>query len=375
MTAVSANVDDILESVRDILVKVELLTRGQERLAIAVSSIQGSVVVGLKDIMDGLKQMSVGVEGGVPAANVQQAEILARVQSVKRAFRARIMKRMAEATRSSDVYLDTGRTWSELTSVGSEALGEEPEAATEWLLSTIRLPARRDTSVLVSMRACVPILRAKPHLMQTLKEIVCSAFFTGICQPRDNLSEDTAKLWLTDLAYMQSERGYPCLLVGLTGLLRNIGASHMVVEATSFGGCPTIHTTTGHFSLASCFVRAALESKAVLRSRRRSGVGEGIFDIWKAELARVDAVLPHDDAVHSGLRLIDGHDVNRAVVIETGQRGAVPDVNDDLAYEFNDGAVAAGGTGTGGGAASEAGGSVMGSGDDGGSAAAGSQGI
>lgn len=55
------------------------------------------------------------------------------------------------------------------------------EEATEWLLSTIRLPARRDTSVLVSMRACVPILRAKPHLMQTLKEIVCCAFFTGIC--------------------------------------------------------------------------------------------------------------------------------------------------------------------------------------------------
>lgn len=224
------------------------------------------------------------------------------------------------------------------------------------------------------MRAYVPILRAKPHLMQTLKEIVCCAFFTGICQSRDNLSEDTAKLWLRNLAYMQSERGFPCLLVGLTGLLRSIGAGHMVKEASSFGGCPTIHTTAGHFSLASCFVRAALKSKAGLRSRRRSGVGEGIFDLWKAELARVDAVLPHDDETHNGLRLIDGHDVNRAVVNETGQPGAVAGFNEDMAEEVNEGAVATSGGVAGGDAALGEGGSGMGSGGNDGSAAAGPQG-
>lgn len=342
-----------------------------------VSCMQGAVTVGFKDILDGLKQMSIGVDGGSPTANAQQAEVMARVQSVKRAFRAHFVKRMAEATRSNDVYLDTGRTWSELTRVAAETLGEELEVAKQWLLSTIRLPARRDTSVLVSMRACVPILRAKPHLMQALKEIVCCAFFTGICQPRENLSEDTAKLWLHNMAYMLSERGFPCLLVGLTGLLRNIGAGHMVKEATSFGGCPTIHTTAGHFSLASCFVRAALESKAGLRSRRRSGVGEGIFDLWKAELARVDAVLPHDDEAHNGLRLIDGHDVNRAVVTETGQPGPVPDDNEDIADDVNDGVAAASGgvPGVAGGdAARGEGGSGMGSGDDDGHAAAGSHG-
>lgn len=110
LTAVSANVDDILESVRDILVKVELLSRGQERLAMAVSCMQGAVSVGFKDNMDGLKQMSVGVDGGAPTSNAQQAEVLAKVQSVKRAFRAQFVKRMAEATSSNDVYLDTGRT-------------------------------------------------------------------------------------------------------------------------------------------------------------------------------------------------------------------------------------------------------------------------
>lgn len=340
----------------------------------AVSCMQGAVTVGFKDIMDGLKQMSVGVDGGAPTSHAQQAEVLAKVQSIKRAIRAQFVNRMAKATRSNDVYLDTGRTWSEFTGVTAETLGEDLEEATEWLLSTIRLPARRDTSVLVSMRACVPILRAKPHLMQTLKEIVSCAFLMGICQSRDNLSEDTAKLWLRHLTYMQSERGFPRLLVGLTGLLRSIGAGHMVKEASSFGGCPTIHITAGHFSLASCFVRAALESKARMRSRRRSGFGEAIFDLSKAELARVDAVLPHGDKTHNGLRLIDGHDVNRAVDTETGQLGAGAGFNEDMADEVNDGEVAASGGVAGSDTARGEGGCGMGSGDNDGSAAAGPQG-
>ncbi|KAK1863168.1 hypothetical protein I4F81_005730 [Pyropia yezoensis] len=339
LVAVSTNVDNVLETVRDILVKVELIARGQELLATAVSSLHGAVTVGFKDLSDAIKQMATGVDGGAPATNAQVAETLGKVQTIKRGFREREMKRIAEAARSADVYLDTARTWNDVTEVTMQSLDMDRSAAAQWLLSTIRLPTRRDASVLVAMRACVPILRAKPHLMQTLKEIVCSAFFAGIGQPRENLSPETSTLWLNNQAYLLSERGRPSFMTGMAGMLRHVGANDMVKEALNFGARPVIHATTGHIALGSCFVRATLESKAGVRSGRRSGVGEGIYDMWVAELARVDAVLPRDDEVHSGLRLIDGRDVNRAVVDASGNGDGVVlphDIHTVLAEVAND---------------------------------------
>lgn len=200
LISVSTNVDNIMETVRDTLVKVELLARGQELLATAVTTLQRAVTVGFKVLSDAIEQMATGVEGGAPAANTQVAETLDRVQLVKRGFREREMKRIFEATRSTDVYLDTARTWNDVTQVTMDVLNKDRDSASEWLLSTIRLPTRRDASVLVSMRACVPVLRAIPHLMQTLKEIVCSTLFTDIGQPREHLFSETSTMWLNNLA-------------------------------------------------------------------------------------------------------------------------------------------------------------------------------
>eukprot|EP00170_Pyropia_yezoensis_P001718 contig_7351_g1722 len=114
-------------------------------------------------------------------------------------------------------------------------------------------------------------------------------------------------------------------------------------ESPHFGARPVMHTTTGHVALGACFVRSTLESKAGVRSGRRSGVGEGIYDLWVAELARVDAVMPNDDDVHSGLLLIDGRDVNRGVVDDSGNGdGVVPphNVNAALAEVANDQSMA-----------------------------------
>lgn len=128
-------------------------------------------------------------------------------------------------------------------------------------------------------------------------------------------------------------------MTGMEGMLRHVRADEMVKEAAQFGARPVIHTTTGHVALGSFFVRATLESKAGVRSGRRSGVGEGIYDLWVAELGRIDAVLPNDDEVHAGLRLTDGRDVNRRAVDVSGNGdGVVPPhaINVALSEEAND---------------------------------------
>lgn len=54
LVEISTSVDTLADSVRDILIKVEILARGHERLAGTVQAMQGTVTVGFKDLMDGM---------------------------------------------------------------------------------------------------------------------------------------------------------------------------------------------------------------------------------------------------------------------------------------------------------------------------------
>jgi len=60
-------------------------------------------------------------------------------------------------------------------------------------------------------------------------------------------------------------------------------------------------------------VRSALEVRAEQRPPRRNGVDEGVYELWKAELGRLDGRLHKDDTEHDGLRFVDGRDPHRAV--------------------------------------------------------------
>lgn len=232
--------------------------------------------------------------------------------------------------------------------MAEDILGLDRDDVVEWLLKTVQLPGRRDPNVLVSMRICVPILRVKPHLMQSWKQTVIAAFFTGIGVPLEDFTSDLASLWLQDDTYFKSARGLQSMVSALACLLKHMGAGDMVSEPDTVGNRPVVSCTLGHFALASCFVRAALESKAASRPRRRVGVGEGIFDLWESEVARADAVLPMDDKEHDGLRLTDGHDIRRGFVDLRGPGDAQdPDADPDHPRDDTvDPTAAAGGVGT-----------------------------
>lgn len=368
---VSVGVDDLTDSVRDLRIKVEIMARGHERLATAMQSVSGSVAKGFMEVLDVLQRMATaGVAGASSKAGTSQlAQTTARINAVKSAFRLRLADRTAAATSTANVYFNTGRTWVELVDVAEDILGIDRDDVVQWLLKTVQLPGRRDPNVLVSMRICVPILRVKPHLMQAWKQTVLTAFFTGIGVPLEGFTCDLASLWLQDNTYFKSARGLQSMLAALACLLRQMGASDMVSDPATVGGRPVVSCTLGHFALASCFVRSALESKAAPRPRRRVGVGEGIFDLWESEVARTDAVLPMDDKEHDGLRLIDGHDIRRGFVDLRGP-GDAQDPDADPGHPGDDAvdpAAAAGGSGA---AVGVSGGATAPTGDGGGGATA-----
>lgn len=313
---VDTNVDDLTDSMRDLRVKLELLSRAHERHASMMQSMQSSVVQGSAQLSSQLATAggSHGMGGGHNGGNTGHVDEMARISEVKAAFRKQFLERMATTRRTSGVYMNTARTWTELVDVVIGALRISGEEACSWLLSYVQVPSRRNPQTTVSMRRCVPILRAKPHMMQTIEEAVLSAYFESIGLAREEVTDDLASLWLDNNAYLESERGFLGMVVSSGEILKLVGASHHIKTPTSIGDVGFVKCLLGIFALASCLVRCFLETKAGLRTRRRAGVGEGIFDSWETELARADSYLPQDDEVHRGLRIIDGLDPRRGFV-------------------------------------------------------------
>lgn len=202
--------------------------------------------------MDGLSQMSVGAEGRVVCAQGDVAQALTVVGRVKAAFCQDKKKRILEASSSGEVCINTNRTWNRLIHVTMDLRGVDRQVARNCLLSTLRLNARRDAQGLVGMRACIPILRAKPHLMQTLKDIVCSAFLLGVGVNCEDITKDLSKLWMTNNSYMTSKMGLPSTVNGLGDMIRFLGgAPQMIDESATVGGGPVVHCLLRQFCAGS----------------------------------------------------------------------------------------------------------------------------
>jgi len=204
-------------------------------------------------------------------------------------------------------------TWSDAVAVVQSSVGLDKDTATDWLLRTIRIPSRKRPSELVNMRTSVPILRAKPHFMQQVKEIILAAWYAAVAVSRAELSKEDAGLWLHGESYALSARGWGGIVAAMDVLFRLVHAVDRIHGPTTVGGRAVIHCTVGHFALVASHVRSALEVRAEQRPPRRNGVGEGVYELWKAELGRLDGRLHKDDAEHDGVRFVYGRDPHRAV--------------------------------------------------------------
>lgn len=198
LVAVETSKDSFADCVRYILIKVEILAHGHERLGGALNFLPETMIVGFKEIINGTQQTSVGAEGRVIDARHEVDQTLALIDRVKAVFCEDEMMRILQAPRSGEVCIDTGRTSLRLIEVVADVRGADRNAARDRQLSTVRLPARCDAHVLVGMRACEPILLSKPHHMKTLRDILCNVFFKGISINREDLTNDLSRLWMDD---------------------------------------------------------------------------------------------------------------------------------------------------------------------------------
>jgi len=309
---VVANVEDIEEGLSSMRVSYESLARGHERVIKSMQSIKEDLLGGFSSLNDNMKLLlSARVDGSHKPAD--DPDLMMVLDDVRRGFKDTLVTRIGRATRSTHVLGNTDDTWSDAVAVVRKTVGLEADDATDWLLRTIRVPSRKRPSELVSMRTSVPILRAKPHFMQQVKEVILAAWYSAVEVSRGEQSKEDASLWLQHERYALSACGWGGIVAGMDVLFRLVHAVDRIHAATTVGGRAVIHCTVGHFALVASHVRSALEVRAELRPPRRNGVGEGVYELWKAELGRLNERIPKDDTEHNGVRFVDGYDAMRAV--------------------------------------------------------------
>jgi len=234
------------------------------------------------------------------------------MEKVRREFRRRLMEHIARTNTTRLVYPNMEATWDLLVASAVTALNLTPELAKDFLWDYIPVPTRGDQTEATFRRASVPLLRVKPHLVQTIKERIVLAFLRALGLTKADMTSILAGEWLNNNAYFASEMGFKAILVAIVEFFTYLGAADRITQGGSIGSGIVIDCVVGHFCMVSGLVRSYLELVAGLRTTRRSGVGEGMNEYWVSEVGRADTLLARDSEVHNGLRLLDGADAQRA---------------------------------------------------------------
>jgi len=125
---------------------------------------------------------------------------------------------------------------------------------------------------------------------------------------------NTAKKWLKDDAYAKTPTWFKSLMAAVANLLRFLGVAESIVEPQTFNEVEYSCCTLGHVCLPAAVIRDYLEKEAGIRSRRRCGVADWMYEQFAAELWRLQKWLPINGKMNNGLLLVDGANKNRCKV-------------------------------------------------------------
>jgi len=248
---VAANVEDIEEGLSSLRVSYESLTRGHERDITSMQNIKDSMMHGFAALNNDVKHL---VLTRVNSSNkpVDNPELMSTIDDVRRGFKDTLVTRIGSTTRSTHVLGNTKDTWSDAVAVVQGIVAVDKDTATYWLLRTIHIPSRKRLLELVSMRTSVPILRAKPHFLQQVKEIILAAWYAAVVVSRAELSKEDAGLLLQVESYALSARGWGGIVAAMDVLFRLVHAvdrihgPHVGSDESKVANSAVYHRPTAH---------------------------------------------------------------------------------------------------------------------------------
>jgi len=340
-----------------------------DRMAGGLTSVNDKIEKGTADVLD--VKGATEDKGGPDAAQVQKMALANKnfnnMETARSVFKQRMKEDMGLTDVSTRVYPSGAVSYEDSVRAIKEVHSMNDKEANAYALS-VRIFPRRDKASVKEMRVSALIVSIKSHFGQQLKAKVLAAWcpIAGVKLPakrkrqtkgqkhrlatsptakagkeggnnaaktstrklstakRAALNKDqgaaaadkkeraaTATKWLKDDAYAKTPTGFKALMAAVERQLLFLGVPERVIKPKNVGEVKYNCCTMGHVGLPAAIIRDYLEKEAGVRSRRRCGVADGMYDQFAAELRRLHKWLPTDGTMKDGLLLVDGASKNR----------------------------------------------------------------
>ena len=341
-----------------------------DRMAGGLTSVNDKIEKGTADVPD-VKKNATEDKGGPDAVQVRKMALANKnfnnMEAARSVFKQRMKEDMGLTDISTRVYPSGAVSYEDSVRAIKEVHSMNDKDANAYALS-VRIFPRRDKASVKEMRVSALIVSIKSHFGQQLKAKVLMAWcpIAGVKLPakrkrqtkgqkhrlatsptakaskkgtnsaaktssrklstakRAALNKNqsatamdkkeravTATKWLKDDAYAKTPTGFKALMAAVEQQLLFLGVPERVIKPKNVGEVKYNCCTMGHVGLPAAIIRDYLEKEAGVRSRRRCGVADGMYEQFAAELRRLHKWLPTDGTMKDGLLLVDGASKNR----------------------------------------------------------------
>ncbi|KAK1863920.1 hypothetical protein I4F81_006473 [Pyropia yezoensis] len=148
--------------------------------------------------------------------------------------------------------------------------------------------------------------------------------------------------WLKDGKYARSDKADPAINAALQAIFMRNGHAARVVSPKDVGDDVYVDASTGHVGLITYWAKGVFEKIAGIRKSRRTGNDDGAYDGWRAEVRHVSTFLRRHTKVKDGLRLCDGNEKRRAMLLADDGTFVVDESGDEQPEGSNGSAGRAG---------------------------------
>ena len=121
----------------------------------------------------------------------------------------------------------------------------------------------------------------------------------------------TATKWLEGDAYTRTPTGFKPLVAAVEQQILFLGVPDRVIKPKNVGEGKYNCCTMGHVGLPAAIFRDYLQIESGVRSSRRRGVADGMYEQFAAELRWLHKWMPTHGTIKHGLLLVDGESKNR----------------------------------------------------------------
>lgn len=346
LVGLSQKLDEVQTTVNRMSTSMQTQGVGNERTAQAVVQLQGAVQGAIKEAATIVKPEPVArtsLAGGTSIPDDKDERLAlavnneAELRNVRDVAKRVMVKDIVMSTSSFQAMPSRARAL-EILYAATERVRKVDRAGAAAFLDSRRIFLLSDGSAADKRtRVSEKLHRVRSHVIASLQKVAMLAYFKSLGVNALTMSKEEAEKWLESSSYASSPKASDAVNASLSAMFLRSGAGERVVAPDAVGEETYVDASTGHVALVTHWARGVFEKIAGVRKPRRSGNDDCAYDCWRKELRHVSGFLRRHEDIQNGLRLCDGSDKRRAMVVADDGTFVV----DDSDEEEEDGSCAA----------------------------------